>query len=484
MDWNNTEEVKKKRALAIQTGIDPAVIDKFIQQKRNEYATGQLAQQGVVDIADIAKTNPQQALQLSQQGVTPKGSAEEQKQSQKLQDVIAGVNVLEKNLGQIKARGKIAGGFANLAAGLTGGKAFTESADYEALRKSLIGPLARAISGEVGVLTDRDISRAEGLLPKATDDPKLAIKKLNNLKSLVAEKGGPKSSIIPEQKQTRNPLVDFLLGSSLNIAQDVSSGINANLTEGRRTATNTQAGELASKFEQEAMQTENMQKRKDLLTQANNIRQQAAQGAQQVSQSFSPDVTQNPLWRGTKGATEITALAGLPSLGKTLYKLPGKAKSLIGSKATTGIARTTAEQTAEKAGIKFSGDSIAKAGKEYIENDPLAKSYGEKILPSIEKANLTPTQLRDKLKVWNKAYTAAGKVGNSPKAGFFDALARAAKEQISEKTPEVAQLTSDLRRIIKTGKVAGSVGKIAGGTAVGSLASLALYQLLGLGRRN
>src|SRR3990167_158868 len=106
-------------------------------------------------------------------GVKP--SDEQEKQTTKLSTVEVNVNELEKQLNQIggASRGKLGGTLSKLLAGATGGEINPDVADYEALRKALIGPLARAISGEVGVLTDRDIARAEGLLPKVTDSKKL-----------------------------------------------------------------------------------------------------------------------------------------------------------------------------------------------------------------------------------------------------------------------------------------------------------------------
>lgn len=64
---------------------------------------------------------------------------------------------------------------------------------YEDQRKALIAPLARAISGEVGVLTDRDISRAEGLLPRLSDPPSVANKKIQQLIYLIESGGGSSS---------------------------------------------------------------------------------------------------------------------------------------------------------------------------------------------------------------------------------------------------------------------------------------------------
>jgi hypothetical protein len=114
------------------------------------------------------------------------------KERAKLTDLEHSMYVLEKNYDQLfkQGRGPIRGRSALLLSGITGGTLFPETADYEALRKGLIGPVARAISGEVGVLTDRDIKRAEDMLPKVSDAPKVAERKLNNLKELVALKKG------------------------------------------------------------------------------------------------------------------------------------------------------------------------------------------------------------------------------------------------------------------------------------------------------
>jgi hypothetical protein len=54
---------------------------------------------------------------------------------------------------------------------------------YDQFREAMIAPLARAVSGEVGVLTDKDVARAEGLLPSTTDtdnEIKIKLKNLND----------------------------------------------------------------------------------------------------------------------------------------------------------------------------------------------------------------------------------------------------------------------------------------------------------------
>ena len=55
-------------------------------------------------------------------------------------------------------------------------------------RQSVIAPLARAISGEVGVLTDNDIARAEGLLPNIGESQAEVDRKIINLKESIINK--------------------------------------------------------------------------------------------------------------------------------------------------------------------------------------------------------------------------------------------------------------------------------------------------------
>lgn len=64
----------------------------------------------------------------------------------------------------------------------------SEARVFEGFRSALIAPLARAISGEVGVLTDRDIKRAEGLLPKLSDTPYEAQMRIQQLQDIINQR--------------------------------------------------------------------------------------------------------------------------------------------------------------------------------------------------------------------------------------------------------------------------------------------------------
>ncbi|MEK6830040.1 MAG: hypothetical protein AABY15_08035, partial [Nanoarchaeota archaeon] len=59
--------------------------------------------------------------------------------------------------------------------------------EYEALVNASVGPIARAVLGEVGVLTDKDVARAKGALPSLTDTPEEARRKVANMRQIVQE---------------------------------------------------------------------------------------------------------------------------------------------------------------------------------------------------------------------------------------------------------------------------------------------------------
>jgi len=171
-----------------------AVIDQIFMQKRAELLTAGGVNPSEVPTSPLGQSMIEQ--QVSAGTYQPGDTATQAKEQAKMTSVEQALSVLKPNLAQVEGVGPVFGRLAMLANWPTGGAAAPEVADYEALRKSLIGPLARAISGEVGVLTDRDIARAEGLLPKITDAKKLRENKIKNLEKLIAVKSGTKATKI------------------------------------------------------------------------------------------------------------------------------------------------------------------------------------------------------------------------------------------------------------------------------------------------
>lgn len=116
------------------------------------------------------------------------------KQSAQVEKAHMSLNSAEQIANQIErlvggaTTGPVTGNVLGFLGKTTGGALATNEAEYEAYRQAAIGPLARAISGEVGVLNEGDIRRAEQLLPKLTDARELVNRKLKNLRSAINER--------------------------------------------------------------------------------------------------------------------------------------------------------------------------------------------------------------------------------------------------------------------------------------------------------
>ena len=139
-------------------------------------------------------------MQLPIEKLTPELTAEEKKKKGQVEDLERALNLLEKNLKQAELRGPAAGRLSFLST-MSGGALFPEVTDYEALRKGLIGPVARVIAAEVGVLTQQDINRAEDMLPKLSDTIKTSERKLANIRTLLQGKKGETPSNIEDLPQ-------------------------------------------------------------------------------------------------------------------------------------------------------------------------------------------------------------------------------------------------------------------------------------------
>lgn len=137
------------------------------------------AQQQVMDYYDFVS----KAEAAQQKANTPKLTASQQKSVDQVNSVSDLANQIENSYIQAGGGGGVKGFGTQLATKVPG--LASQAKAYESLRKANIAPLARAISGEVGVLTDRDIARAEGLLPKLSDTQYEAQLKMNQLRKLI-----------------------------------------------------------------------------------------------------------------------------------------------------------------------------------------------------------------------------------------------------------------------------------------------------------
>lgn len=133
-------------------------------------------------------TNPKQASTLKTiydfGFPEKKETAAQQKSTTQFNRGDAIANQIENEFNKVGGTGRIAG----LVQKGTSAVGYNPQATaYEALRLASIAPLARIISSEVGVLTDRDIARSEQLLPKLTDTREEATLKLKLLRAAIAE---------------------------------------------------------------------------------------------------------------------------------------------------------------------------------------------------------------------------------------------------------------------------------------------------------
>ena len=298
-----------------------------------------------------------------------------------------------------------------------------------------------------------------------------------------------------QDKLTSNPIMNFILGNSLRISKDLSSGINANMTEQSRNTANNQAFQTARTLENQAANTSDPTQKKELLSQANNIYSQVSQGASDVSQSFSQDVNQNPLWRGVKSGSEIGAAADViahpiattkaiynttKNIGKAVYKPVDMALHPFKTVGNLRNAAINAASDVQVSGNKLL-DYLQQAGKNISPTDKKAyDAYLQTATEMYKDTNLGAKELVDLNTQANKAYTMAGSVGKSAKATFNKALSDVVKTELKTNAPDVAktnQLFKTLFNVQKDVKrYAGPA--FAGGIGTGS-ALWALNKLLG-----
>src|SRR5690606_8331525 len=159
MDEN---KIKKFRELALQQGYKASEIDKLITAKRDEAATLDLVQKGVIDVADVAKDNPQLAIKATESGVKAKLSAEEQKRAEAAGSVMNLIDTLEENY-QESGAGSTNLGVLSRLFGLgtdVSGKlgANTEANVFQKQREGFIATL-KGLTGDTGVMTEQDAKR-------------------------------------------------------------------------------------------------------------------------------------------------------------------------------------------------------------------------------------------------------------------------------------------------------------------------------------
>lgn len=189
----NSNTLTQFRQRALAAGYTQKEVEAEIQRKMQEAAQYSLLESKVLDPTKVAASNPLLAARyVSEYGYNPDDnlSADEKKQRLKGTALSTDIDLLENLYTQTANRGPIAGRIATRIGSATGGQVAGEELLFNDTRNGLIAPLARVISGETGQLNEQDIRRAEGFLPRLSDDPKIAAKKLENVRFLISQATG------------------------------------------------------------------------------------------------------------------------------------------------------------------------------------------------------------------------------------------------------------------------------------------------------
>lgn len=210
--FTNPLEAQKFRQDMIAKGYTPATVDQFVKTKTSNQRMASEIDSGLIALTDLPQEQRRPiAMEMGNMGINPALRLDQEKAIDELRTVETNLNKLSEVYAKLPRVGIISGGSSAALSKITGGAYSPEYQEYDSLRQSVIGPLARTISAEVGVLTDQDVKRAEGLIPKATDAPELAKRKLNNLRELLASqtsvRGGQQLSATPQYEDFAVPEV-------------------------------------------------------------------------------------------------------------------------------------------------------------------------------------------------------------------------------------------------------------------------------------
>lgn len=172
---------------------------------------------------------------------------------------------------------------------------------------------------------------------------------------------GLNPSTPPETKQTGGNILNFLLGSAMNSAQDIGTGIRAKMEQPQIDTMLQKAQNL----ETQAQNTTDPNLKSYLYKEANQYRSPVGKEEGNISKSFSSDVNQNPLIRGVLGGIEIGSTAELPAAVESAAKMGVKgAQQLLDffnptrSISKAGAARDFVVNAATDAGKTINGNSI------------------------------------------------------------------------------------------------------------------------------
>lgn len=471
----------------------------------DEAAMLELAKQGVLKVEDIAKANPTLAQKALLQGA--KGTVT--KKNESLDSTLNFINNLEKHYqgagGASFGEGPLARvlGIKTTAEGKLG---LNDASRLYGNQKEGFAATLKSLTGDTGVLTDQDYARLAKLLPGLGATPGEATGSFNDLRSQISAKygGEPTQTTITPGKQaknkktsgnpltdtiTENPILNFLLGTSARTAQDIGTGIRSRGTK-KSLEGNDQVAQV---LENQATQTENMEERKSLLAQANQIRNANSREAENIAKSFSKDVNDNPILRGVGSGVEIAGVAELPALIKALPMLGKKAmtspKSVAGKLFTQdkgSAIRNEAVKLADETGQSVQGTRLFSAVDDWAVRAKKANPASSKTIDkyvagakeSFADKTLKPSEAFDLWDDARKGFTAAGTKGASLEASYHRAMRDIIRKELDAAAPGFEKGTQLIKKGLQRREATTRVGRQVGSTALGVGATLATLKLL------
>lgn len=504
INQDGTVDIYNKITGEVKTNLSPDSLGTISPNLVAEYQGMQTPQKQVERVK--AETELKK-IQTDPESLTM--SAEEKKQKTKYSNVEQSTRMLEKNLSEVEATGPLSRPLQMLSS-ITSGAIMPEAADYESLRKSLIGPLARTISGEVGVLTDKDINRAEGLLPKITDSKQLRENKLYNLKALIAEK---QEKEIPTTQPAEPPQQQKGLSGPSGMMLSAGKALTDFLIPETKKIPEKMAKEEQRK--QERLQTRGSSKG-DLGKSV----QYALEDTLGLAKTAIPAGVELGLTIGGPGLAKFGTSKIAGGIGNVMSKLfkPKYAKDVLEEGLNLakkgGSVREAAIKTAQEAGKKIEGNKIytdlikwgQQAKRANLKSSEI--SAIDDVLANAKRfkgKTFTPETVK---KIWDTAesgYSTAGKAGDTITSEYNLALRNTARSLLEKATGGFEAGTKMIKqgiekeKVLKTirtalekegiksglkspgGELLKSVGKGAAGTAVGGVALYALAKMLGIG---
>lgn len=447
-------------------------LDDYIERKQNEYATQALAATGNVDADNFSKLvsgNPMLAVKLIAGGYTPTSqpTAKQQETAGKKSDVLREVDLLESYLKNAEGRGPIAGRAAVFPAGVTKGAVNPNVYKFQEKRSTLIANLARLISGEVGVLTDQDIQRAESLLPRIEEPEEIANEKLRALRASLGDENVKGLSDEGSTTTSKKGLVQSLVESILYPLTETGKTIGGAAYETGRLlnpttrANPTQRGVNENPFlsDQELGKyaTDPGGQFLNQLGRSAALSAPAVAGAT-AAPGFLGALKGGAIVGGALGAAtpregvapveRISDVAGGAVSGAAfggatygVLKLAANAGKIIHPFRSVGEVRQAAIAEAQGATVNWDRvvDQLQANTNRISPTDRTAYLRFVDQAKSMAQGDIPISQAVDIASRSNVAYTQAGKVGKSASAAFNDVLGKALKDQISQVAPKVGE---------------------------------------------